>query len=90
MNEYQYKLTRCEYKYKEIGCKGKEIPEFQGQLAQQLVGVNGVVLVAEKLLNMNLLQKRLKPGGRESRNSGSGSPSLGDPLAPSSIRKEST
>ena len=83
----------CGHKYqkKEIGCKEKQIPEFQGQLAQQLVGVNGVVLVAEKLLNMNLLNLRsLKPGGRESRNSGSGSPSLGDPLAPSSIRKEST
>ena len=28
--------------------QGKQIPEFQGQLAQQLVGVNGVDLVLNK------------------------------------------
>ena len=41
----------CGHKYqkKEIGCKEKQIPEFQGQLAQQLVGVSGVVLVAGKV-----------------------------------------
>ena len=45
----QYKQIRCEYNYNEIRCKGKEIPEFQGQLAQQLVGVSGVVLVLKSV-----------------------------------------
>ena len=46
MYQYQYKQAMCEYKYqKKIRCDGKQLPEFQGQLAQQLVGVSGVVLV---------------------------------------------
>ena len=50
MYQYQYKQAMCEYKYqKKIRCDGKQLPEFQGQLAQQLVGVSGVVLVAGKV-----------------------------------------
>ena len=41
-NKHQYKARRiCKYE--------KKIPEFQGQQAQQLVEVNGVVLVVGKV-----------------------------------------
>ena len=50
---YQYKQTRCEFenKYQKEGNRGyKELlPEFQGQQAQRLVGVSGVVLVVGKV-----------------------------------------
>ena len=51
--EPEVNQTGCEHKYKyqdkEIRCRNRQVPEFQGQQAQQLVEVNGVVLVVGKV-----------------------------------------
>ena len=75
--EPEVNQTGCEHKYK----YQKQANQMQKQTSTWVSGSTGSAACGGEWGG---------PGGRESRNSGSGSPSLGDPLAPSSIKKEST